>query len=134
MEREGGRAAGVVSGNDDGGGIAGGGEGNRGGGIDRGEDVRFVICAFGIAWDREATGLAGTLSCDCAVNDLRGWRESGGVRLVGEWRGLGTRADVEATGVATDFAGLSERGDTDALEEGDDRYELARRRPELDVR
>lgn len=133
--REDGRATGVASGNDDGGGIdAGGGEGCRGGGIDRGEDVRFVGCAFGIDGDREATGLAGALSFGCVENDFRGWRESGGDLLVGDWRGLETRADVEDPGVATGFVGLVERGDPDALEEGDARYELARRRPELDVR
>lgn len=43
--------------------------------------------AFGIAEDREVTGLGGvTFSCgeDDGTNDFRGWREIGGVRLVGE--------------------------------------------------
>jgi hypothetical protein len=60
-EREGVRARGVVRGNDDGGGTdvgTGGGEGCRGGGIDRGEDVRFVMDAFWIVEDRVAIGLA----------------------------------------------------------------------------
>ena len=93
---EGGRVA-DVWGKDEGGGIkadeGGGGieadegEGYCEGCVDRGEDVRFVMCIFGIAGDREGTGLGGTALSwgeDDGTNDFRGWREVGGVRLVGE--------------------------------------------------
>jgi hypothetical protein len=80
--REGGRAAGVVSGYDDGSGIdasgpgTGGGEEDRGGGIDRGDEIRFVVRTFGRVGDRETVGLGGTtLSCeggDRVGNDFRG--------------------------------------------------------------
>lgn len=71
--------ASVVRGNDDGGGIdagTGGGEGCRGGGIDKGDVVRFVICAFWILGDRCEIGLGEVaLSCEndgCVGNDFRG--------------------------------------------------------------
>lgn len=77
--REGVRAAGVSGYDDDSsasGPGTGGGEGNRGGGIDRGDEIRFVVRTFGRVGDRETMGLGGTtLSCegdDRAGNDFRG--------------------------------------------------------------
>lgn len=114
----------------------------------RGDDVLGAV-PFGekmFGGDSRDAELGISCDADRNANDLRGCRESGGVRFVGEAGGgfasrepsaAGVVSKVVGTGATTGLTGLAERGEglEDGLEDGGLRKEFARSNPDaLDVR